>query len=324
MAEMSFRLRWIFLASVVLVVAAAFAVSMSQRGEKISAGDGKSFRVHDFTYGTVHRPRPFEATFVRNIKDSLRSMSLKPLLASSQPLIGMSACTKNLILWVREDNFPDIGRFISQIEDLEIPLPDGQTLMGARSGFGSRTPDGGVWELATFPIVPRREKKLNVRFKVGEREYQIVYPNPAYEPRLPVWKTQELPITWTREGFSATLQSLDLERIEGVAYNRVRWEVRPSWSFTWNGQRADSWFQTSAEFEDASGNRSYHGGIPGEPAWKLHCTVFLNYAFPASQVPPSFINAPMKLGVTRAEDCQFELIVRPPAIPTSEAAGKSK
>jgi hypothetical protein len=240
--------------------------------------DGRAMRTHDATFGTVHTPKSLEPSLSKKVRDAIETRSLQPLRATGTGIT--SSGSNDLVLWVSEDDIPDLGGTISQISDLEIHLPDGQILMGRRGGSGSRTPAGGVWELGSFPIVPWREKELDVRFSIGGEERRLRYPNPAYKPDLAAWQPQPLPLTWEGDGFSATLHSLNLVWNERTTYKGLRWELRQKWSITWNGQPADEWFSVGGSVEDAGGNRSTYGGILGEPAWKLRCSISRTYAFP--------------------------------------------
>jgi hypothetical protein len=152
--------------------------------------------------------------------------------------------------------------------------------MGRKGGSGSRTRAGGIWELGSFPIVPWREKELDVRFIIAGEEHRLIYPNPTFKQDLPTWQPQSLPLTWEGDGLSATLHSLDLIWNEHTTYKGVHWELRQKWSVTWHGRPADEWFSAGGSVEDAGGNYSHYGGLLGEPAWKLHCSISQTYAFP--------------------------------------------
>jgi hypothetical protein len=171
---------------------------------------------------------------------------------------------------------------IKQISDLEIALPDGQILFTSPDGSGvlPSAVNVGVWRLAHFPLIPWHERKLTVTFTLDDERHELRILNPAYKPNVPIWTPQPLSQSWRDGDLTVTLEALDLKWNDQVFYKGMRWELEPKWTITWKGNPANSWFDVSFVVEDSGGNRSHFGGLLGEPAWKLTCTVSRSSEFP--------------------------------------------
>jgi hypothetical protein len=246
------KLRRFFVVSVVVVGRCCLSQDATYLDKVIV--DGGTVEAYDATFGTVHSPKGGGTS--------------------------SGGSRNSLMLWVREKGVSEFRPRISQITALDIDLPDGQILMGRRGSSMSSSPEGTTWELGSFSIVPRRNKELGVRFSMAGKEYRLRFPNPAYKADVPTWQPQSLPLTWEKDGLSATLHSLDLVWNERTTHKGLRWELRQNWSVTWNGQAAEKWYSVGGSVEDAGGNLSSYGGLLGEPAWKLHCAVYPTYGFP--------------------------------------------
>ena len=181
---------------------------------------------------------------------------------------------KSLVLYVRERDFPELPRVIGGLRNIRIPLQDGQSLIGRRSGAGSRTREGGVYQLASFGAVPVQDKKIVVSFEFAGQEYRLAYENPGFRESLPQWHAQPLPAVWSNEDYRVSLENIDLVPNQQPAVFGLEPEFR--WLVQWRGNTMPKAFSVRCRVEDCSGQ----GGLLGVSAWKLHCSIGRSHWYP--------------------------------------------
>ena len=187
---------------------------------------------------------------------------------------------REMRITVSATGFPDLWRVISNLKSVELALSDGQILKGRRGGSGSTTGDQSTCELASFEVVPWREKELTLRMETNAQRLEFTFKNPGYLEKVPEWQPQDLPLTWTDGDVEATLEGLGLAWNDQVQYKNYSWELKQKWSVRWKGKPANGAFAAGAWVEDPGGNRSSYGGVLGASAWRLHCTVSRGYSYP--------------------------------------------
>lgn len=277
-----------------VLIAATWFVVRSVREEQrkwVTMKGGMQMRVLAATAGGTQQVEVPGPPFFEQVRQAWQRRSFEPFKTGGSKLTTTSGGTTKIAVWAEFRGLPagntnTLHTQLMQVRDFEIPLSDGQILVGQPGGSLSWGNGVAVGYLARFELAPRRERELTLTFTLEGERYALQFANPTYQANLPSWNPEPLPKTWRDGDLTVTLENLELKWNDRYYYYGARWALKPKWAITLNGKRADSLFHVGCIVSDTCGNTSPYTGMLSDPAWKLSCQVSRdeNYPFAGDEV----------------------------------------
>lgn len=213
---------------------------------------------------------------------------------------------------------PATGVFMRPaIKNMEIIESSG-TVLGFPSDQNYNLSGGGNLppvQPLPFPVVPRRDAQIHLRFDDEGRPVDATIPNPFLIPNAPTFTAKPLPQHAEVDGvvieFNGATVGKSRSTVNGIERERDYISANMTTKFTATPEsRANNW----AEFFDATGNRASQGLLPSsERVWGVKVTVSEGLDFP---FPPDRLIALGKFKVPAAAQGQ-----KLPVPPQLAAAG---
>jgi hypothetical protein len=277
--------------------------------------DGTQYRFSGVTWGTRHSAPSFAARLTDHLPQGLAERVRKKYGTSWGLVPPVQIPSPELMVWMRPVTSPSGGTSgyrPPQSPYLGMPhaiLADGS---GRNGGVSTYVPAGtSPWFRASFPMVPRRSRMLEVHFYQGRgnRSSDRVqvgsfrFRNPLYG-RYPQWKPESLPSARMLEDLKVELAACSKTSSETASFTESVLNIT-------SGHGAiEPWEVVTLELSDATGNRLsaapsdyvYHLGTnklrfpgafwPDENALRLEAYLKRRSGF-ASNEMVTFTNVPL-------------------------------